>query len=151
MGDEQMRMMELSLKGYGCSQILVLLALEAWGKENPDLVRAISGLHGGLGYSGRLCGALAGGCCVLALHSGKGTAGEAEDVRQNPMIGTLVDWFEEQYRPQYGGIDCANIVGDDARNQRSRCPSIVFSVFEKVREILAAHGYDLAKDPHAST
>ena len=59
------RMLELSGQGFYCAQILLILALEAEGKENPDLVRAMSGLNGGLGFSGNVCGALTGGCCLL--------------------------------------------------------------------------------------
>jgi len=35
-----LRMMQLAGQGYCCSQILILLALEGMGRENPDLVRA---------------------------------------------------------------------------------------------------------------
>ena len=74
MSDESLRMMELSMEGFGCSQIILILGLEAQGKSNPDLVRAISGLHGGLGFpeTVKLCGA----CCLLALYAGRGTPEE---------------------------------------------------------------------------
>ena len=36
------RMLELSGKGYYCAQILLILALESEGKEDPDLIRAMS-------------------------------------------------------------------------------------------------------------
>jgi hypothetical protein len=38
------RMIELAEKSYNCSQILMILALDQEGKENADLVRAMSGL-----------------------------------------------------------------------------------------------------------
>ena len=50
------RMLELSGQGYFCAQILMILALESEGKEDPDLIRAVGGLNGGLGFSGRTCG-----------------------------------------------------------------------------------------------
>ena len=53
MGDEVFRMFELHSQGYTCSQILVTLGLEAQGKINPDLVKAVHGLGGGIGFSGR--------------------------------------------------------------------------------------------------
>ena len=127
MSDRQERMMKLALQGFGCSQILVKMALDAQGRSNPELVRAVSGLHGGLGFSGKLCGALTGGCCVLALHAGRGTPEESEDPRLNLMINALVEWFEQEYKPQYGGIDCDNILNDDARTKLSRCPAIVMA------------------------
>ena len=150
MSDESLRMMELSLEGFGCSQITLILGLEAQGKSNPDLVRAISGLHGGLGFSGKNCGALAGGCCLLALYAGRGTPEETEDSRLPRMIQSLVEWFEEEYKSQYGGIDCAVILQGDARNQIARCPMIVAETFNKVKEILAANNIDFNRDPHVS-
>ena len=71
------RMLELSGQGFYCAQILMILALESEEKEDPDLIRAMSGLNGGLGFSGRVCGALTGGCCFLGYFLGKGLNGEA--------------------------------------------------------------------------
>ncbi len=42
MADEAKRMMELGFQGYSCAQILLLLALDAQERSNPDLVRAMS-------------------------------------------------------------------------------------------------------------
>ncbi len=39
MSDESFRIAELLLEGYTCSHILVKLALEAQGRDNPELVR----------------------------------------------------------------------------------------------------------------
>ena len=109
------------------------------GEENPALVRAVSGLHGGLGFTGKLCGALAGGCCVLALRGGgRGAAEEMEDGRLQPMIRTLVEWFEAVFGARYGGIDCSAIAGSDPRNRLVRCPEIVSAVHAKVQELLGS-------------
>ena len=67
MMDELLRMLELAGQGFHCSQILLFLGLEAQGKRNPDLIRAMSGLAGGVGFSGDICGALTGGACLLGL------------------------------------------------------------------------------------
>lgn len=137
MEPDEMRMMELWLEGYGCSQILTLLDLEADGKHNPDLVRAVSGLQGGLGFSGKVCGALSGACCVLALHGGRGAEGEREDTHLGAMIRNLVAWFEADVGARHGGIDCAVILENDPNNRLSRCPAIVSEVHGKLRELLA--------------
>jgi C_GCAxxG_C_C family probable redox protein len=136
MGADQIRSMELALQGFGCSQVLALLALEKQGKTNPDLVRAMSGLHGGLGWTGKICGALSGGCCALALRLGRGAPEEAEDADLKPMIRCLVEWFEQEFGKRYGGIDCSAILAGDPRNGLSRCPEIVNAVHAKVQELL---------------
>jgi C_GCAxxG_C_C family probable redox protein len=143
MSYRQTRMMELALRGFGCSQILVMMALEARGESSPELVRAVSGLHGGLGFSGKICGALTGGCCALGLYAGRGAVGEVEDARLALMVNELVEWFEGEYEPRYGGIDCADILQDDQRNRLTRCPEIVTAVLEEIAQILKANGYDL--------
>jgi len=47
MNEYRTRMMQLAGKGYYCSKIRIILGLEAEGKTNPDLVRAMDGLNGG--------------------------------------------------------------------------------------------------------
>ena len=81
MTDVFFKMVELSRQGFLCSQILLIIGLEAQGKENPDVVRAMSGLVGGLGFCGKTCGALTGGACLIGLYAGKGAADEMEDSR----------------------------------------------------------------------
>jgi C_GCAxxG_C_C family probable redox protein len=113
------RMLEMSRKGYFCSQILLKLALEDEEKENPDLIRAMGGLCGGMGFSGGLCGALTGGACLLGYYLCKGEDDEMEDEHANEKITKLVRWFEEQIGSEYGGTDCAVILdGAAAANGR---------------------------------
>jgi C_GCAxxG_C_C family probable redox protein len=146
MSDANMRMMELALQGFRCSQILMTMALEAQQRSNPDLVRAVCGLQGGMGC-GKACGALTGACCVLGLFAGKGTPQENGDERLSVMLASLVEWFEQEHGSRYGGIDCTNILEDDPRNQLTRCPQVVLSTFEKLNEILEANDYRLDQVP----
>ena len=91
------RMIQLSQQGFHCSQILLIMGLEAQGKNNVDLVKSMAGLAGGLGFSGDVCGTLTGGACLLGLYAGKGDPREEEDERLNLMIGELVEWFANEY------------------------------------------------------
>jgi C_GCAxxG_C_C family probable redox protein len=140
MNDDSMRMMELGMQGYGCSQILLLLALEAQKKENPDLVRAMGGLLAGMG-SGKVCGALTGGCCLLGLFAGKGTPESSADERLAGMLERFVEWFEVEYTGRYGSVDCAEILANDPRNKLTRCPGIVAESLLQLKEILKDNGY----------
>jgi C_GCAxxG_C_C family probable redox protein len=144
--EESFRVIELSLQGFSCSQILALMALEAQGKSAPEVVRAMSGLVAGCG-AGKLCGALTGGCCVLGMYAGKGSSEEQENVRLPLMLSQLVEWFESQYGAQYGGIDCSQIIQDDAMLKMTRCPQVVAETLEKVKEILAENEYELSQSP----
>ncbi|MGA3092063.1 MAG: DVU_1555 family C-GCAxxG-C-C protein [Terriglobales bacterium] len=146
MDDKSFRMFELATQGFGCSQILAQMALEEQGRSDPDLVRALTGLLGGMGC-GKVCGALTGACCVLGLYAGKGTQSEHSDPRLESMLSQLVEWFEAEYAARYGSVDCDAIVGDDPKLRLARCPQIVAETFEKLKQILADNGYTLAQRP----
>ena len=143
MNDETFRLISLAGQGFYCSQILLLMGLEAQGKSNPDLVRAVAGLAGGLGFTGDTCGALTGGACLLGLYAGKGLPEEPEDEKLNLMISELVEWFTEEFGKLHGGIRCETILGDDPRNRSVKCPSLTIGTFEKVKALLIEYGFDL--------
>lgn len=152
MDTDKVRMMQLARKGYLCSQILILMGLEAKGENNPDLVRAVGGLAGGCDEGSCTCGALTGGCCLLALFTGKGSEEEERDEHYHQMMKELVHWFWKDYGFVYGGIDCMAI--REAGGQESspnRCWQIMDEVYSKVLDILAASGISMSlKDCYAS-
>ena len=85
------RIMELSRQGLYCAQIMVQLALDAEGKENPELVQAVRGLCGGFAWSGGPCGVLSGGVCFLSLLGRELPAEEKIE-----LIGQFHAWFRER-------------------------------------------------------
>jgi C_GCAxxG_C_C family probable redox protein len=131
-------------QGFFCSQILILQGLELMGKQNPDLVRAMHGLAGGLGFTGELCGALTGGAALLGLYAGKGTPDQTDDPRLIFMIEDLVKWFKAEYEGQYGGIRCEEILDGKSQNTVVRCPIMISGVLQKAKELLVENGYDLS-------
>lgn len=134
------RMLELSGRGYYCAQIILILAMELEGKEDPDLIRAMSGLNGGLGFSGNLCGALTGGCCMLGYFTGKGEDEEIEDPDSGAMIRELVSWFQQEIGGMYGGCLCSDILEGNPMNKMQRCPQVVEGVFTKCMELIQEKG-----------
>lgn len=142
--DDLDRLMDLRKQGFYCSQILILQGLEMTGKSNPDLVRAMHGLAGGLGFTGELCGALTGGAALLGLYAGKGTPEQQEDPHLIFMVEDLVKWFQTEYAGQFGGMRCAEILAGDSQNQARRCPLLVAGVLQKVKELLVENGFDLS-------
>ena len=50
------RIAELGSQGMYCSQILLTLGLDLRGEDNPELVKSMAGLAGGLGFTGGTCG-----------------------------------------------------------------------------------------------
>lgn len=143
MGDAD-RMRELGEEGFFCSQILIIVGMEWQGKDNPDLVRAVHALAGGIGFTGETCGALTGGACLLGLYAGRGKPTQQDNPRLMFMVGDLVKWFQQEYGQTYGGIRCGEILNDNSENMVTRCPSMVLETLQKVKVLLGENGFDLA-------
>ncbi len=142
--DDIDKLINLRKQGFYCSQIIMLQGLEQMGKSNPDLIRAMHGLAGGLGFSGELCGALTGGAALLGVYTGKGIPEEQENLHLMFMAEDLVKWFKAEYSEKFGGIRCAEILAGNNQNQMIRCPILIIGVLQKVYELLEKNGYDLA-------
>jgi hypothetical protein len=143
MNDLMIRMLQLSQQGYGCSQILILLFLEARGEDNPTLVRSMAGLAYGCGGGRATCGTLTGACCALALYAGKGSDDEEASERLMLMLQEMSDWFGEHVGRPHGGIACETIVGEAGpAAARQRCGAIVADTYAKLLEILTANGFE---------
>jgi len=137
-----LQIMELAGKGYCCSQIMVLLALDEMGRENPDLARAAAGLCYGLGDCSGPCGVYTGAALVLGLHAGKGRDMEETGDKLPLMLEELHDWFVSATE-QYGGISCGAIMdGGCGQPDQDRCGGLLAAGSAQVREILAGNGID---------
>lgn len=128
------RIMELSREGLYCAQIMVQLALDAEGKENPELIEAVRGLCGGFAWSGGPCGALSGGACLLSLLGRELDISEREE-----LVAEFHRWFAGR-TAQFGGEDCNDITGGDRGNMFSVCPGVIIDSYEKCVELLAERG-----------
>lgn len=137
--------MELRRQGFRCSQIILAMGLEARGKNNPDAVRTMTGLCGGIGFSGKICGCLTGGVCLLGLFAGKGAPEETEHEKFFLMVEELLQWFEKDVAESYGGINCVDIIGEDLANRTPNpaCGQIIANTLIKVKEILSENNINM--------
>lgn len=141
MAVDAFRMFQLATQGFCCSQIMLILGMEEQGKENPDLIKAMHGMCGGIGRAGRTCGVLTGGVCLIGLTYGKGTPTQSGHVKIHLMVNDFLEWFENTH----GSIDCDGILGHplDAGNEYPvQCGNIVSTAFSKVQEILDTYAED---------
>ncbi len=136
-----MDIMPLAARGYCCSQIIVQLALQAQGLENPGLVRAAGGLCWGMGGTGGCCGILTGACLVLGLYAGKGADQEQAYERFDLLVSEFVEWFQERAMNQFGGIECRLIL-KEGKPDASRCGGLVSDSWDRILELLVEHGID---------
>jgi hypothetical protein len=137
------RMIELAEKSYNCSQILMILALEQEGQENPDLIRAMSGLGDGCGFFKETCGVMTGAACLLSWYAGKGADSEVESEKLLPMLQEFGDWFQQEAETKYAGTRCQDIVGDMVGTPEGKqiCGGLIFQTFLKVNNLLESNSY----------
>ena len=149
MDDITIRIMQLAGSGYCCSQIIILLALEAQGEENPVLVRAMSGLCHGMGDCSGVCGALTGGLAMLGLYVGKGRDDEYPHDRRPLMLAELGEWFREVIGERFGGVTCSVILDgmECGKPNPQRCGPTVAETFGRCLEILTENGIDPSQSP----
>lgn len=145
MNDTALRIYKLASAGFCCTQIMLKLALEDEEKENADLIRAVNGLCGGIGFTKRTCGVLTGGLGIIGLYAGKGELREVYKENYQAMMNEYISWFEEEYE----STECGDIIGiqsisDDAGNisYPVKCGDILQKSYEKVQEILYKHDYE---------
>ena len=138
-----MQMIELAEKKYNCSQILMILALQQAGQENPGLVRAMSGLGDGCGFFNETCGIMTGAASLLGWYAGKGADGEEESEKLLPMLQDLDDWFQQEIGAKYSGTRCKDIAGELVGTPECKqiCGGIILQTYTKLNEILAANGF----------
>ncbi len=148
MNDQFIRLLELSAKGYCCSQIMLQLGLDNLDRENPDLIRSMAGLC--MGNVGGTCGVLSGAACLLALYGGKGADLETENDQMPAMLQELADWFSEYSEGKYEGMDCEEIIGEiPSQPDMTRCGDLLVDTYAKVMEILDSYGFDPSEAPNA--
>lgn len=147
MFDYVSRIAELSLQRFCCSQIEITLALELKDCTNPEikreLVKAMNGLCGGIGGSGKDCGSLTGAACAIGLLCGRGEPGEIAHEKLREMVSELVTWFENEY----GSIECMTILGGKPAGQVEKrkviCPGIIQATFENAVRIMLEYGIEI--------
>ena len=135
-------------QGMCCSQLLMVLATQARGEENPGLVRAMGGLCHGIGQSGGPCGLLAGGAAALAWLSG--TDGGEPHLMLEPLVNDYASWFYGRCQ-NYGGHGCEQVVAGLAaeagatptagKPDMSLCADLLAECWDKILELYDS--YDL--------
>lgn len=135
------KIMELSQKGYHCSQIVMMMVLEATGEgPHPNLIRSLGGLGGGIGFSGHICGCVTGGACAISYFMGKKGDEDKEDPIHQKTVKELLDWYYEEIGDKMGGRECKDITNLDWNIILQKCPDIVARTFEKTMELLTERG-----------
>lgn len=146
MDDMSIDLMRLGGLGYCCSQIMVRIFLDFQDKDDPDLVRAMSGLCKGTGDCSGPCGVLTGAMCAIGLYAGKGTDQESCLEGYADMKSMFREWFKDQVGGKHGGLMCGDILGPGCPEPDTAvCGKILSLSVARVVEILTEYGIDPAE------
>jgi C_GCAxxG_C_C family probable redox protein len=86
--------------------------------NNPELIKAVGALGGGIASSGKVCGILTGGVVFLSSLYGKETPEGRDHPRMWRLTYKLNKKFEELAR-EYGGVDCRDIARVDWKDREA--------------------------------
>lgn len=125
-------------QGYHCSQVIMLLAEDLRGRHNEELVCALGGLGGGMA-TGKTCGTLTGGACVLASYAAQlGGTPAGNDNSYKPLVSQYVQWFAETF----GSTDCCDIVEAEREKRIAYCPGLIAKSFDACVRLLEQAGVE---------
>lgn len=138
MEDINVRVKDLMVSGLNCSQTMLFLSQEMRNAENKDVIYAMAGLGGGMS-SGKACGALTGGACLISSYIVKDLNDEEAKMLYRKLVKEFVNWFEEEF----GSTECRDLVLEDRESRMKFCPDLVAKCFTKAMEILSDNGIDV--------
>jgi C_GCAxxG_C_C family probable redox protein len=84
-----------------------------FGKENPDLIRAMASMGGGIATTGGPCGAILGGVAFLGYLMGKDEPEKKDDPFMWKTCLKFYKRFQDEVAGEYDGINCRDIAGVD--------------------------------------
>ena len=95
--EERARLYEATY--HGCAECVLASIQELLGIDDPLTLRVSGCLTGGLGRTGRTCGALLGGIMALGLKYGRNDPEEGMEGLGKGQRATydLVKWFEQEF------------------------------------------------------
>jgi C_GCAxxG_C_C family probable redox protein len=93
-------------QGFCCAESVLLAFAESRGIQSDLIPRIATGLCGGVGRMGGLCGAVSGG--VLAINLVAGRSGPSESPETNHR---LVRAFLTEFEAKFGTTSCEKLIG----------------------------------------
>jgi len=102
-----------------CAQSIVLAFQELLGLENDLVLKATTGLVGGISRMKSVCGAVSGGAMALSLKYGRGRK-DLENFEALMRAYKPVQKFFKQFEDEFGSTNCYELIGVDLRDADAR-------------------------------
>lgn len=132
-------------EGFSCAPAVLSTYSEQLGLEQALALKIACGFGGGIGRTGRTCGAVTAAVMVIGLKHGQVDLAD-EDSRQktHELARRLIDNFTARH----GSIECRQLIGYDLSNPgelklaresevfRSKCPAFVYDAARILEDIL---------------
>jgi len=97
-------------KGYSCAPSVLSAYSEQFGLKKELALRIACGFGGGIGRTGRTCGAVTGAVMVIGLKHGQADLND-EESRQETY--KLVKEFIDKFAALHGSVECRELIGYD--------------------------------------
>ncbi|MFZ5634670.1 MAG: C-GCAxxG-C-C family (seleno)protein [Bacillota bacterium] len=124
--------------GYNCAESIFLAFRDLLGLDVPrEMVRAFTGLGGGLGHAGCMCGALTGSALLLGLLKGRTDVEQSRDEAY-----ALTREFHDKFESNYGYTCCRSLNPHpfDSREHLRNCIKITGNTAKMLAEFLNEKG-----------
>lgn len=93
-------------QGFCCAESVLQAIAESRGIQSEFIPRIATGLCGGIGRTGGVCGAVSGGVLGLNLVAGRNQPSQSPDDNHR-----LVRHFLGQFEEKFGTITCERLIG----------------------------------------
>ena len=132
-------------EGWACSQAVLLAFAPRYGLDAAQASRLASGFAGGIGRTGRTCGAITGAVMVLGLHAGD--TDNADRPNRDVAVALARELFA-RFTAEHGSIACQALLGYDLSSDEQRaaardagafatlCPKFVRRAAEITEELI---------------
>jgi C_GCAxxG_C_C family probable redox protein len=132
-------------KGFSCAPAVLSTYSEQLGLEKALALKIACGFGGGIGRTGRTCGAVTGAIMVIGLKHGQADVADEESRQKTHK---LVKKFIDKFTKLHGSIECRELIGYDlsdsaehklARKNKvfeNKCPSFVYDSARILEDVL---------------
>jgi C_GCAxxG_C_C family probable redox protein len=96
------------LKGFNCSQSVLVAFFQDLGLKEEDLLKISSGFGGGMGRMQNTCGAVTGAFMVLGYLNGRY---QEDDTESKAKTYGLIQKFAADFEEVNGTINCLELLG----------------------------------------
>ena len=112
--------------GYNCCQSMLATYSKLYGLDRETALKLGSGMGGGLGHTGEVCGFVSAGCLLLGLKHG--TDDPTAKLKVNPIVLEFCDTIVAKY----ASVNCKDIIHRDIRTMEATIKAKEEGVFKDI-------------------